>query len=90
MPRFMRDDKVTYTGEKFKQEYGGALGIVCAPVENNPEALVVDFGNDSIVVHVSKLAPFQGHLKSDEDDKKKKEPKVERRRRPRRDESEEE
>lgn len=89
MAFYMHEDKVSYTGEKFKSEYGGALGIICAPVHNQPGMFVVDFGNDSIVVHESRLAPFQGHLKKDDSDHKKKEVKVERRRSRRR-ESEEE
>jgi len=89
MPRFYQGDKVSYIGEKLKSELGGALGIVCAPVLNVPGGLVVDFGSDSIVVHESKLAPFQGHLKTETDEKKKKEPKVEKRRRNRQEDSSE-
>lgn len=90
MTRFMQGDKVSYVGTKFKDDLGGSLGVICAPVLNVPGKFVVDFGSDSIVVHESKLVPFQGHLKNDSEEKKKKEPKVEKRRRNKREESDEE
>ena len=89
MSRYMPGDKVSYVGEKLKQDFGNALGIVHARIDRNPEGYVVDFGSDSIVVHESKLAPFQGHLRG-EDESKKKEPKVEKRRSRRRDSEDEE
>lgn len=87
---FRQGDKVSYVGEKLKGELAGSLGIVCAPVINVEGGLVVDFGKDSIVVHESKLVPFQGHVKTQEEDTKKKEVKVEKRRGKRREASDEE
>ena len=75
---FRQGDKVTYVGEKFS-DLNGKLGIICAQIIGNPRGYVVDF-DDSYVMDESKLAPFQGHLKSEPEEKKKKEPKVEKRR----------
>ena len=91
MPLYMPGDKVSYVGEKLKEELGNSMGVVHAHLVGNPRGLVVDFGNgDSIVVDESKLAPFQGHLKGDGEDKRKKDVKVEKRRSRRRDSEDEE
>lgn len=80
MNAFMIDDKVSYTGEKFRGDLGGKMGLICSVVANNPNSFVVDFGGDSYVISASLLATFQGHLRGSDEEKKSKEPRVEQRR----------
>lgn len=78
--KFKQGDNVSYIGESLKADYGGVLGIISAPIQNNPYGYVVILGKDAIVVHEDKLVPFQGHLKRPEEENKKKEVKIEKRR----------
>ena len=60
-----QDDRVYYTGTKFKQELCGKegkphIGYIHAPVVNNPRAFVVEFpdvkGEPSYVMDISVLS----------------------------------
>jgi hypothetical protein len=83
---FFQGDKVSYVGEKFRSDLAGKMGEICAPVVNQPDVFVVDFGSDDYIISAKSLTRFQGHLKV-EDDKKSKEPRVEQRRRTRKQEA---
>jgi hypothetical protein len=53
---FMNGDKVRYVGNKFRGEIGSRLGEVVAPVQNQPSAIVVDFGDNAYVCSFDSLS----------------------------------
>jgi hypothetical protein len=50
----MIGDHVSYVGSRFK--LAGKLGIVISRVLNQPDEMIVDFGDDSFVIHESLLS----------------------------------
>lgn len=46
---YLTGDKVRYIGNKFRGEIGSKLGEVVAQVQNQPSAVVVDFGDFSYI-----------------------------------------
>jgi hypothetical protein len=70
---FMNGDKVSYVGSKFK--LAGKLGTVISRVQNCQEELIVDFGEDTYVMHESLLTrynPSQIKEREEEEPKRKK------------------
>src|ERR1700680_2792040 len=68
MHRYYQDDKVSYIGERFT-ELRGKLGVVCAPVVNDPTTYIVAIDGDDYIMPERVMSPFQGHLKSADDGK---------------------
>jgi hypothetical protein len=61
---FMPGDLVKYIGKKFSRELNTKVGEVCSRVEKSPDAVVVEFGDDSYIMHHRNLAkhvPSPGH-----------------------------
>lgn len=57
--KYMPDDKVSYTGSKFK-DIAGSQGWVITEVRNDPGLYVVEFGGDSYLIRNTLLTPFSG------------------------------
>jgi len=77
----MPGDLVNYIGKKFARELNTKMGEVCARVSGSPDSVVVEFGDDSYIMHhrnLKKYVPSPGT----------KEPEVQVRRRRIRDEDE--
>ncbi len=55
---FMPNDMVTYAGKKFARELNGKIGHVCARVEKSPDSVVVEFGDDSYIMHNRNLRKY--------------------------------
>ena len=55
MSLFMPGDKVKYYGNKFKTELGTKVGLVVSCVKNEPDAFVIDFGDDVYILSVNSL-----------------------------------
>ena len=53
---YMQGDKVRYVGNKFRGEIGSRLGEVVAQVQNQPSAVVVDFGEYAYVCSFDSLS----------------------------------
>ena len=53
---WMQGDKVRYVGNKFRGEIGSRLGEVVAQVQNQPSAVVVDFGEFAYVCRNDSLS----------------------------------
>src|SRR5260370_24234558 len=66
---FMIGDLVAYTGDRFKSELGGAMGEVCAPVQNDSNTYVINFGKEDYVMPARVLTRFQGHARPASEDK---------------------
>lgn len=60
--KYMEGDQVTYIGENKKQELGGKIGVVHAPVLNSDKEYVIEFydtkNDDSYIVHESSLKKY--------------------------------
>jgi hypothetical protein len=56
---FNLDDKVTYVGSRWSKELGGKMGWIVAPVINERNKYVVEFGDESYVMPEGSLAPFK-------------------------------
>ena len=57
-PKFFQGDKVKYVGSKFRQELGTKRGEVVSRVQNQPSAVVVDFGDDAYICSENSLQRF--------------------------------
>jgi len=57
-PAFLPGDKVKYVGNKHSQELGTKRGTVDSCVLNEPNAIVVDFGDEFYICEASSLARF--------------------------------
>ena len=55
---FMIGDLVSYTGDRFKSELGGAMGEVCAPVQNDSNTYVINFGKEDYVMPAKRSSNF--------------------------------
>lgn len=53
-------DMVSYTGERHKAALSGSVGTVLSQVKNCDKEVVVDFGEDTYVMHESLLCKFAG------------------------------
>lgn len=53
---FMPGDLVKYVGKKFSRELNTKVGQVCARVDKSPDSVVVEFGDDSYIMHHRNLA----------------------------------
>lgn len=56
--KFFHGDKVVYRGSRFS-DLRNKLGEVCSQVGNNPDCLVVEFGDDSYVMPSRVLARYK-------------------------------
>lgn len=88
---FQVGDKVNYVGSKtFIDDKGNPmslkerLGIICARVQRTEDEYVVDFSDDSFILHEKNLVRFAGYKEG----KEPKEPEVTRRRKKTEDDAE--
>lgn len=63
--KYMPDDKVSYTGSKFK-DIAGAQGWVITEVRNDPGLYVVEFGGDSYLIRSHLLTTFRASSTKEE------------------------
>lgn len=61
--KFMPFDMVTYCGDKFRSEIKERTGEIVVPVEGNPGAYVVDFGNETYIVSERSLNRYRPSAK---------------------------
>lgn len=83
--RYRPFDQVSYSGEKYRSELRGKLGIISGRVDRSETSYVVDFGEDVYVLHESLMSPFQA---INREEKTKAEQEIYLRRRPKKDEEE--
>jgi hypothetical protein len=62
--KFMQNDPVVYVGSKFG-ELSAAVGFVVAPVRNDADKYVVEFGPDAYVMSHTSLSPYRPNGKED-------------------------
>jgi hypothetical protein len=56
--QYQQGDRVKYSGEKHKKELKDDFGFVSSRVLNQDDTYVVDFSEDSLVVHASLLSRY--------------------------------
>lgn len=47
---FMQGDKVNYVGNTWNHELGNKLGVVIGRVQNQSNAIIVEFGDDAYIL----------------------------------------
>ena len=52
---FFAGDKVRYVGHKFGSDLNTKMGVVIAIIQNNTNAVVVEFGDDTYVLNTSSV-----------------------------------
>lgn len=82
---FMPFDEVVYTGEKFRQDLKGKVGIVTARVQRMDKRFVIDYGDDAYVFHQDLLDHYKPGTR---DEKAKMDQEVYHRRKRKKDEDE--